>query len=68
MRLLKIRDVSFMTGLSRATISRSVKAGIFPRHVILTEKRIGWFEDEIIAWMESLRQKRDQDVTRDLNK
>ena len=64
MRILKVRDVISMTGLSRATISRAEEAGRFPRHVLLTNKRIGWFEDEIIAWMESLRHKRDQDITR----
>lgn len=40
-------------GMNRITIWRHEKDGKFPLRVKLTDKKIGWFEDEIDAWLES---------------
>jgi prophage regulatory protein len=42
-----------LTGLSGVTIWRRMKAGDFPLSLQLTPNKIGWFLDEVEAWMES---------------
>ncbi len=51
--ILKKKKVMDRVGLSAATIWRQEKAGLFPNRVQLTKRRVGWFEDEIDAWMDS---------------
>ena len=53
MRVLNVRDVVGMTGLSKATIWREEKSGAFPKRINLTPRRVGWIESEIIGWLES---------------
>jgi prophage regulatory protein len=54
-KLLNSRDVVRLTGLSRVTIWRLSRnpAHDFPESIQITENRVGWFEDEIVAWLES---------------
>jgi len=40
-------------GLSSTTIWREEKIGRFPSRIQLSTRRVGWFADEIEAWMES---------------
>jgi len=51
--ILTKKEVIKKCGLSYTTIWREEKAGRFPQRVLLTEKRVGWFEDEIEEWLES---------------
>ncbi len=53
MRVLNVKDVVGMTGLSKATIWREEKSGSFPKRINLTPRRVGWIESEIIGWLES---------------
>ena len=53
MRVLNVRDVVSMTGLSKVTIWRKEKSGAFPKRINLTPRRVGWIESEIIGWLES---------------
>ena len=53
MRVLNVRDVVSMTGLSKATIWREEKSGAFPKRINLTPRRVGWIESEILEWLES---------------
>jgi len=50
-RILPARDVYNRTGLSRGQAWKEEKRGRFPLRVQLTPYRIGWFEDEIDAWI-----------------
>ena len=52
-KILKAKEVITMTGLSRVTIWRMERKGDFPRRIQITEHRVGWFEHEIIEWLES---------------
>jgi prophage regulatory protein len=38
---------------SRMHIGRLEKAGQFPKRVRLGQCRVGWYEDEVAAWLES---------------
>lgn len=64
--LLKI-PVREATGMSDTTIWREEKAGRFPRRVQLTPNRVGWYEDEIEAWIES-RQRGPAEVPENFKK
>ena len=48
--VIKIAEVSYQTGLSRATIYREIKAGNFPKQLQLSPHRVGWLQCEIDAW------------------
>lgn len=50
-RIIRIRDVIALTGLSRSAIYAAVKAGTFPRQVKLSVRSAGWVRSEIVAWM-----------------
>jgi prophage regulatory protein len=52
-RGLRRRDVEALTGLSRATIYRHLRAGTFPRPIRLTDRLVGWLERDIEAWLAS---------------
>ena len=54
-RLLGIKDVTHRVGLSRATIYRRLKQEDFPPLVRISERRIGWPEHTIDAWIRELR-------------
>jgi prophage regulatory protein len=53
MRLLRTKQVIAMTGLSRMTIYRLERAGLFPTRRQLSRNLVGWKEDDIQAWIES---------------
>ena len=49
--VLRKRDVVRRTGLSDTTIWRLEKADQFPSRVRITDTRVGWFENEVDAWI-----------------
>jgi len=53
--VIKIAEVSYQTGLSRATIYREIKAGNFPKQLQLSPQRVGWLQCEIDAWQSARR-------------
>ena len=52
MRVLNVKGVVGMTGLSKATIWKKEKSGAFPKQINLTSRRVGWIESEIVGWLE----------------
>ncbi len=50
-RFLRMSEVQARTGLSRSTIRRWVKRGLFPRPIRLGERVVGWIEAEIDQWI-----------------
>ena len=56
-KILRLREVKEITGLSRSTIYAEMAKGKFPKQVQLTGNRsIGWHESVIIQWIESRQQ------------
>jgi prophage regulatory protein len=51
-QILRKRAVRQITGLSDSTIWRLEKAGKFPQRVQLSSNAVGWYEQEIDAWLE----------------
>ncbi len=54
-RFLRIVDVIATTGLSESTVRRLVRREEFPRQQALTTRCVGWWQDDIDAWVRSRR-------------
>lgn len=53
-RILRLKEVKEMTGLSRSTIYAEIARGHFPRQIKLTGTRsVGWHESAVIHWIET---------------
>ncbi|RUO78934.1 transcriptional regulator [Idiomarina tyrosinivorans] len=52
-QLIKLQDVSKLTTLSRSSIYRLIKDGMFPAPVNLGYRSVAWVEREVIDWVES---------------
>ena len=56
-RILRLKDVQHITGLSRSTIYAEIARGNFPKQIRLTGARsVGWHESAVIEWVESRQQ------------
>jgi prophage regulatory protein len=51
MKMLREREVKQVTGLSRVTRWRMERRGEFPQKVQLTERCVGYLENEIQDWL-----------------
>ena len=52
-KILRIDEVIAVTGMSRSGIYAAVKKGAFPRPYALTQRTVGWVEDEVQSWLSS---------------
>ena len=50
-KIIRRPAVEEQTGLSPTTIWREEKAGRFPKRVQITANAVGWYQDEITAWV-----------------
>jgi prophage regulatory protein len=57
--ILRRKQVESRTGLSRSTIYLRIKKGSFPKPIKLSERAVGWLEQEIDAWVDEKIQSRD---------
>ena len=57
--ILRRKQVENRTGLSRSTIYLRIKKGSFPRPIKLSERAVGWIEQEIDDWVNEKVQTRD---------
>jgi predicted DNA-binding transcriptional regulator AlpA len=53
MKILKVKEVALLTGLSRTTLWRLEQRGEFPKKIVLTLRRRGWLESEMLNWISS---------------
>ncbi len=53
-RILREPEVKRVTGLSRTTRWRQIKAGTFPKPVEPTPGTVGWYESVIARWLADL--------------
>ena len=59
-KIIRLKTVIEMTGLSRSTIYDYMARGLFPRQITLGENSRGWLYSEVDEWIESRIQKRDE--------
>ncbi|BBP45868.1 hypothetical protein THMIRHAS_12410 [Thiosulfatimonas sediminis] len=50
-KIMRLKEVIEVTGLSRTTIYRKVKAGEFPQRKQLSARSVGWLESDVTAWI-----------------
>lgn len=50
-RFLSLDEVMTKTGLKRSTIYNQMRLGIFPKNIEISSNRIAWLESEVINWM-----------------
>jgi len=53
MRLLRLREVIAITGISRMSIYRYERSGNFPRRRRVGTNTVAWLDEDIAAWMSS---------------
>jgi predicted DNA-binding transcriptional regulator AlpA len=53
-QILSQKDVCKITGLSKKTIDRYEIDGLCPKRLRLTERRVGWFKEDIQKWADDL--------------
>lgn len=52
----RIREVTQITGLSRSTIYKMIEEGRFPAPLRLGSRAVGWTDEMIDSWMNSLEE------------
>ncbi|BDM66085.1 DNA-binding protein [Shewanella sp. NFH-SH190041] len=58
MRLMKLKEVMYITGLPKSTVYKYMNDGNFPKPVSLGERNVAWVESEIEDWiMEKIEQR-----------
>lgn len=53
-RIIRLRELLQLTGLSRPTLYRLIAQERFPRSVHLTPRLVGWRSSSVQAWLDSL--------------
>ncbi len=61
-RLIRIKEVTKITGLSKSYIYDLRNRNLFPKSIQLIPggSSVAWIEDEVLEWIESRIQERDQ--------
>ncbi len=52
MRLIRMKEVMHLTGLSRPSVYRLMKDGTFPNSIDLGERSVAWVDDEVHEWID----------------
>ncbi|MEG3149253.1 AlpA family phage regulatory protein [Sphingomonas sp. ZT3P38] len=50
-RILRLKTVLDLTGLSRSTMYRKMQNGSFPRNIQLSARCTGWRESAVCEWL-----------------
>lgn len=62
MRILKARQVSELTSISRSHLHRMAREGNFPKSIKISRCRSGWLEEDVLTWIsECVRKHRNQE-------
>ncbi|WP_282876584.1 helix-turn-helix transcriptional regulator [Pseudomonas peli] len=60
MKILRLKDVIDITGLSRSTLYLYIAEGRFPKPVSLGDRCVGWVESEAHDWILARIAERDE--------
>lgn len=58
-RIVREKEVRQITGLSRVTRWRLERKNLFPKRIQLTERCVGWPEDEVLEWLKERAEARN---------
>jgi prophage regulatory protein len=57
MRFIRASEVVRMIGVSRTTLWRMVRAGVFPQPVRITKRNTGYVFDDVESWIRNRAQR-----------
>jgi prophage regulatory protein len=60
LRILRAKEVDYLTGMHDSQRHRLEAAGQFPRRVKITDKAVGWIEGEVMGWIKGRMALRDE--------
>ena len=60
-KIIKLRTVIELTGLSRSTIYDYMSRSMFPKQIRLGENSVAWLESEVVEWLDEKIKQRDED-------
>lgn len=52
-KIITLKAFQLKTGLSRSTIYKLINSASFPCKIQLTDRRIGFLEEDVDAWIQS---------------
>ncbi|MGF1768624.1 AlpA family phage regulatory protein [Enterovibrio makurazakiensis] len=52
-RILRVKEISELLGLSKSTIWRMRREGLFPAPLRLGPRAVGWRESDVTDWIKS---------------
>ena len=52
-RIMRMKELTTLIGLSRPTLYEMMRDGIFPRPIQLGRRAVGWRESVINEWLET---------------
>jgi prophage regulatory protein len=61
-RIIRLREVIYLTGLARSSIYRYIEEGTFPKSVSLGDRCVGWVDSEVQEWILARIKERDLTV------
>lgn len=53
MRFMRLKEIKRLTGLSRSTLVRLEREGLFPSRRRIGQSAVGWLEREVVDWLDS---------------
>jgi len=56
-RILRVNQVTAVTGISYSTLNRLEKKNLFPRRRKIGVRAVGWVESEVISWISESNQR-----------
>ena len=59
MRIIRLKEVIYSTGLARSTIYKYIGEGTFPKPVSLGDRCVGWVDAEVQEWILARIKERD---------
>jgi len=59
-RIIRLPEVTNLTGISRSNIYDHIKKGKFPKQINLGARSVGWVESEVQEWIQQRISERDQ--------
>ncbi|MCW8331953.1 AlpA family transcriptional regulator [Photobacterium sp. SDRW27] len=60
MKLIRQKEVTEMTGVSRASVYKLMAVGRFPKSVSLGDRAVAWVESEVQEWILERIAERDE--------
>jgi len=62
-RVIRLKEVLHLTSISESTIRRKIKKSTFPLPIKISDRAIGWYENEIQNYIQSLPRASMEEIT-----